>query len=169
LGATFGFGSGDNNPQDGTNRNFDNLFTDETGFRYNFLFSDDIHGFNGRGFDSRRGSGFTNVTFAQPYAIVRPRPDLQAKFAWTLLRASVAQPAGTGVLGSRPLLHPALSYNQTPVGGPTKDIGQEFDVLLDYFTARFASSPTSACSSPVASAPFQDHALKYEVGIEYRF
>lgn len=170
LGATFGFGSGDNNPHDGTNRNFDNLFVDETGFRYNFLFSDDIHGFNGRGFDSRRGSGFTNVTFAQPYAIVRPRPDLQAKFAWTLLRASVAQPAGTGVLGPRPLLHPALSYSQTAVGGPTKDIGQEFDVLLDYFHGPIRLFSYFGMFLPGRIyAPFQDYALKYEVGVEYRF
>lgn len=170
LGATFGFGSGDNNPDDGRNRNFDSLFLDETGFRYNFLFSDDIHGWNGRGFDSRRGSGFTNVTFVQPYPIVRPRPDFQAKFAWTLLRSSVAQPAGTGVLGPRPLLNSALSYSQTPVGGPTKDIGQEFDVLMDYFHGPVRVFSYFGMFLPGrVYAPFQDYALKYEVGVEYRF
>lgn len=170
LGATVGYGSGDNNPDDGRNRNFDSLFLDETGFRYNFLFSDDIHGWNGRGFDSRRGSGFTNVTFVQPYAIVRPSREFQTKFAWTLLRSSVPQPAGTGVLGPRPLLHPALSYSHEAVGGPTKDIGQEFDVLMDYFYGPIRAFSYFGMFLPGRLyAPFQDYALKYELGVEYRF
>lgn len=170
LGAAFGYGSGDDDPDDGVNRNFDSLFLDETAFRYNFLFSDDIHGFNGRGFDSRRGSGFTNVTFVQPYAIVRPAPNFQARFGWTLLRASVAQPAGTGVLGPSPLLHPALSYSQTAVGGPTKDVGQEVDVLMDYVYGPVRLFSHFGMFLPGRLyAPFQDHALKYEFGIEYRF
>ena len=117
LGATFGFGSGDDKPNDGKNTNFETLFVDETSFRYNFLFSDDIHGFNGRGFDTRRANGFSNITVIQPYVIVRPTEKFQTKVAWTYLRASVAQPAGTGVLGPQPVLSPALAFSTTAVGG----------------------------------------------------
>lgn len=171
LGATFGFGSGDNKPNDGKNTNFDSLFIDETSFRYNFLFSDDIHGFNGRGFDTRRGSGFSNITFIQPYVIVRPTEKVQVKAAWTYLRASVAQPAGTGVLGPLPVLNPSLAFNPTAVGGPTKDVGQEFDVLMDYFINSYARvfSYLGMFIPGRNYAPFADHALKYELGLELRF
>ena len=171
LGATFGFGSGDNKPNDGKNTNFDSLFVDETSFRYNFLFSDDIHGFNGRGFDTRRGSGFSNITFIQPYVIVKPTEKFQAKVAWTYLRVSVAQPAGTGALGPQPVLSQALAFNTTAVGGPTKDGGQEFDVLMDYFVnphARVFSYFGMFIPGQIY-APFADTALKYEMGIELRF
>ena len=171
LGATFGFGSGDNKPNDGKNTNFDSLFVDETSFRYNFLFSDDIHGFNGRGFDTRRGSGFSNITFLQPYVIVKPTEKFQAKVAWTYLRASVPQSAGTGVLGPQPVLSQALAFSTTAVGGPTKDVGQEFDVLMDYFVnphtrvfSHFGMFLPGRIYAPVA-----DHALKYELGLELRF
>lgn len=171
LGATFGFGSGDDNPNDGKNTNFDSLFVDETSFRYNFLFSDDIHGFNGRGFDTRRGSGFSNITFLQPYVIVKPTDKLQAKVAWTYLRASVAQPAGTGALGPQPVLSQALAFNTTAVGGPTKDVGQEFDVLMDYFVNPYARvfSYFGMFLPGRIYTPFADTALKYEMGIELRF
>lgn len=171
LGATFGFGSGDDNPNDGINKNFDALFIDETSFRYNFLFSDDIHGFNGRGFDTRRANGFSNVTFIQPYVIVRPTENLQTKVAWTFLRASVPQPAGTGVLGPQPVLSQALAFNATAFGGPTRDVGQEIDVLIDYFFnahARIFSYFGMFLPGRIY-APFADHALKYELGIELRF
>ena len=171
LGAAFGFGSGDNKPNDGKNTNFDSLFIDETSFRYNFLFSDDIHGFNGRGFDTRRGSGFSNITFFQPYVIVRPTEKLQTKVAWTYLRASVAQPAGTGVLGPQPVLSQALAFNSTADEGPTRDVGQEVDLLIDYFFnahARFFSYFGLFIPGHVY-APFTDNALKLETGIELRF
>ena len=171
LGATFGFGSGDDNPNDGKNTNFETLFVDETSFRYNFLFSDDIHGFNGRGFDTRRGNGFSNITFIQPYVIVRPMEKLQAKMAWTYLRASVAQLAGTGVLGPHPVLSQALAFSTTTAGGPTKDVGQEFDLLMDYFVnphARLFSYFGMFLPGRIY-APFADNALKFEVGIELRF
>lgn len=171
LGATFGFGSGDNKPNDGKNTNFDSLFVDETSFRYNFLFSDDVHGFNGRGFDTRRGSGFSNITFLQPYVIVKPTDKFQAKVAWTYLRASVAQMAGTGALGPQPVLSQALAFNTTAVGGPTKDVGQEFDVLIDYFVNPYARvfSYFGMFLPGRIYAPFADTALKYEMGIELRF
>jgi hypothetical protein len=171
LGATFGFGSGDNKPNDGKNTNFDSLFVDETSFRYNFLFSDDVHGFNGRGFDTRRGSGFSNITFLQPYVIVKPTDKFQAKVAWTYLWASVAQPAGTGALGPQPVLSQALAFNTTAVGRPTKDVGQEFDVLMDYFVNPYARvfSYFGMFLPGRIYAPFADTALKYEMGIELRF
>ncbi|CAE6797180.1 hypothetical protein NSPZN2_70150 [Nitrospira defluvii] len=171
LGATFGFGSGDNKPNDGKNTNFDSLFVDETSFRYNFLFSDDVHGFNGRGFDTRRGSGFSNITFLQPYVIVKPTDKFQAKVAWTYLRASVAQPAGTGALGPQPVLSQALAFKTTAVGGPTKDVGQEFDVLMDYFVNPYARvfSYFGMFLPGRIYAPVADHAVKYELGLELRF
>ena len=161
VGATFGIGS----------KNFDGLFLDETAFRYNFVFADDIHGYNGRPFDTRRGSGFSNTTFFQPYVIVRPIEKLQTKFAWTYLRATEAQAAGTGALGPSPFLTPALSYSSTAVGGPTKDIGQEFDILTDYFYSPavrlFAYFGTFLPGR--LYAPSADNAVKFETGIEYRF
>ncbi len=171
LGAAFGFGTGDDKPNDGKNANFENLFVDETSFRYNFMFSDDINGFNGRAADNRRASGFTNTTFFQPYAILRPTEKFQTKVAWTYLRATVAQPAGTGVLGPTPILAPFLSYSTIAVGGPTKDIGQEVNVLMDYFF-----DPQTRLFSHFGMflpgrlyAPFADNAIKYELGIEFRF
>ena len=171
LGAAFGFGSGDDNPNDGANKNFESLFVDETSFRYNFLFSDDIHGFNGRGFDTRRSNGFSNTTFIQPYVIVRPAEKLRTKVAWTYLQASVAQPAGTGVLGPQPVLSQALAFSTSAVGGPTKDIGQEVDVLIDYFFNSHARlfSYFGMFFPGRLYAPFADHALKYEIGLELRF
>ena len=171
LGTTFGFGSGDDKPNDGKNTNFETLFVDETSFRYNFLFSDDIHGFNGRGFDTRRANGFSNITFIQPYVIVRPTEKFQTKVAWTYLRASVAQPAGTGVLGPQPVLSQALAFSNTAVGGPTKDVGQEIDVLLDYFINPYARvfSYFGMFIPGQIYAPFAGHAVKYELGFELRF
>jgi hypothetical protein len=85
-------------------------------------------------------------------------------------KASVAQLARTGVLGCRPLLHPAFSYSQTPGGGPTKDIGQEFDVLVDYFHGLIRLLSYFGMFLPSRlTAPDQDYALKYEIGVEYRF
>jgi hypothetical protein len=170
LGAAFGYGSGDNNPNDGKNKNFDNLFIDETSFRYNFLYSDDIHGYNGRGFDTRRGSGFSNTTFVQPYVVLKPIEKFEMRVSWSFLWASVAQPAGTGVLGPKPVLNSALAYSSTAVGGPTRDIGQEVDVLADYFfspAVRFFSHFGMFLPGRIYG-PSADNALKYELGVEYR-
>jgi hypothetical protein len=49
------------------------------------------------------------------------------------LRASVAQLAGTGPLGRQPVLNPALAFRTIAVGEATKDVGQEVDMLTDYF------------------------------------
>lgn len=83
----------------------------------------------------------------------------------------MAQPAGTGVLGPQPVLTPALAYSPTPVGGPTKDVGQEFDVLTDYFwtPALRVFSYFGMFFPGRIYAPFADNALKFEIGIEYRF
>lgn len=103
--------------------------------------------------------------------IVRPMEKLQAKMAWTYLRASVAQLAGTGVLGPHPVLSQALAFSTTTAGGPTKDVGQEFDLLMDYFVnphARLFSYFGMFLPGRIY-APFADNALKFEVGIELRF
>lgn len=171
-GLTFGYGSGDNRPNDETNTNFDQLFVDEASFKYNFLFSDDIHGFNGRSFDTRRGGGFSNVTFVQPYLIVRPTSKLETRLAWTYLTATVSQPAGTGVLGPMPVLNSALAYSATAVpGDATRDIGQELDVLTDYYvtpTARLFAYWGEFFPGRIY-APFRQNAIKFETGLEFRF
>ena len=173
LGMTFGMGSGDNNPTDGKNKNFDALFQDETAFHYNFLFSDDIHGYNGRGFDTSRGSGLTNVTVFQPYVVFRPTEKLRAKVAYSHLLMTSAQAAGTGLYGAAP--NPGtpgiLAFSPTPVGGSTKDIGKEIDVLLDYFasgnTRLFANYGTFLPGA--AYGPIGDIAVKFETGWEWRW
>jgi hypothetical protein len=171
-GFTFGFGSGDNKPNDGRNSNFDQLFVDEASFKYNFLFSDDIHGFNGRGFDTRRGGGFTNITFVQPYLLIKPTPKLETRLAWTYLTATVPQPAGTGPLGPAPVLNSALAYSTTAVpGDATRDVGQELDVLVDYFvrpTARLFAYGGGFFPGRIY-APHRENAIKFETGLELRF
>lgn len=124
------------------------------------------------------------MQFFQPYAILKPTEKLQTKVAWTYLRSTVAQPAGTGVLGPAPVLGgSALSYNCgqpltaaavvtcTGLGSKTQDIGQEFDVLTDYYF-----NPQTRLFSYFGMffpgriyAPFADNALKYELGVEFRF
>ncbi len=171
-GITFGYGSGDNRPNDETNTNFDQLFVDEASFKYNFIFSDDVHGYNGRGFDTRRGGGFSNVTFAQPYLIVRPTPKLETRLSWTYLTATVSQPAGTGVLGPRPVLSSSLAYSTTSVpGDATRDIGQEVNVLTDYYvtpTARLFAYWGEFFPGRLY-APHRENAIKFESGLEWRF
>ncbi len=171
-GLTVGYGSGDNRPNDETNTNFDQLFVDEASFKYNFIFSDDVHGYNGRGFDTRRGGGFSNVTFVQPYLVVRPMPKLETRIAWTYLTATVPQPAGTGVLGPRPVLNSALAYSPTAVpGDATRDIGQELNVLTDYFvtpTARLFAYWGEFFPGRLY-APHRENAIKFESGLEWRF
>lgn len=171
-GFTFGFGSGDNKPNDGRNSNFDQLFVDEASFKYNFLFSDDIHGFNGRSFDTRRGGGFSNITFVQPYLLIKPLPKLETRLAWTYLTATVPQPAGTGPLGPAPVLNPALAYSTTAVpGDATRDVGQELDVLVDYYvrpTARLFAYWGEFFPGRIY-APHRENAIKFETGLEFRF
>ncbi len=171
-GFTFGFGSGDNKPNDGRNSNFDQLFVDEASFKYNFLFSDDIHGFNGRSFDTRRGGGFSNITFVQPYLLIKPTPKIETRLAWTYLTATVPQPAGTGPLGPAPVLNSALAYSTTAVlGDATRDVGQELDVLVDYFlvpNARLFAYWGEFFPGRIY-APHRENAIKFETGLEFRF
>ena len=68
-------------------------------------------------------------------------------------------------------MSPALAFSTTAVGGPTKDVGQEVDVLMDYFInphARFFSYFGMFFPGRIY-APFADNALKYELGLELRF
>lgn len=129
AGLTFGLGSGDKNPNDRKAENFENLFMDETGFHYTFLFSDDIHGFTGRALDLARGSGFANITFVKPYLVFQPLAKLTIVPSGTVLRSTKAQLEGTGPLG--PGLG-SLTFGPATSTRTTHDVGWEVDVLIDY-------------------------------------
>lgn len=127
VGIRVGRGSGDADPTDRRQQNFENLFMDETGFTYTFLFSDDLHGFAGRAADLRQGAGFANVTMLQPYVQIRPAAGSNVFASYTYLRATEAQPEGTGVLGALRGIRPDGERFRL-----THDIGHELDVLVDY-------------------------------------
>lgn len=166
VGIRVGRGSGDTDPIDRTQRNFENLFMDETGFTYTFLFSDDLHGFAGRTADLRRGAGFANVTFLQPYMQIRPVPELNVFASYTASRATEAQREGTGVLGD--LRGPRVERERVRL---THDIGHELDVLVDYdadssvrlFAYGGIFWPGKIFPGPAGTA------WKLELGTEFRF
>lgn len=177
LGITAGAASGDNNPNDGVNKNFDALFQDETAFHYNFLYSDDIHGYNGRAFDTTRGSGFTNTFVLQPYVILRPTEKLRTKISYSHLMAVSAVAPGVGPFGgftgaTAPGTPQPMAFSSVPLSGPaTRDIGKEIDVLTDYFidkNSRFFAYYGTFLPGRVY-APIADIAYKLEVGYEFRF
>lgn len=163
LGLRIGRGSGDDNPTDRHQKHFENLFMDETGFTYTFLFSDDLHGFTGRAADLRRGSGFANVTFVQPYLQFRLVPALNVFGSYTYLRATRGQPLGAGILGVGAVLPPAIRR--------TRNIGHEVDLLIDHdvdpavrlFAYGGVFVPGKIFDLAAARA------WKVEIGVEYRF
>ena len=166
VGLRFGRGSGDDDPNDRRQENFENLFMDETGFTYTFIFSDDLHGFTGRGVDLRRGSGFANVTFAQPYLQFRPTPALNVFGSYTFLQATKAQAEGAGVLGPGAAPRPGAA----PIRR-TRNIGHEVDVLIDYdvdgAVRLFAYGGVLFPGSIFGRAA--DNVWKVEIGAEFRF
>ncbi|MBI1927961.1 alginate export family protein [Candidatus Poribacteria bacterium] len=159
-GLSFGLGSGDDEKNDDKQKNFQNLFMDETGFHYTNLFSDDIHGYDGTPASLGRGSGFANVTFLQPHVSVQLMDDLWLKASYTRLIATQDQIKGTGPLGN-------LTATST---AETRDIGDEIDLNLDYkidananwFLKLGAFFPGEIYGSGT------DNAFKAEAGIGYR-
>jgi Alginate export len=136
---------------------------DETGFRYNNLFADDIHGFGDIVASLGRGSGFANVTFVQPHVTFYPRKEknLVIDFSFTFHRATRARMEGTGVLGALPRASNRLTSN----------IGSEFDLNVEYLHKenvrpfiRFGGFWPGNIFGPQAA-----RAIKLEGGIEFRF
>ena len=160
-GFRFGLGSGDDNPADDRQENFQNLFMDETGFRYTNIFADDIHGFDGTGASLANGAGFANVTFFQPRLGARPLPALSLAASLTFLLATVDRVEGSGPLGDRPATGSGL----------TRQVGQEVDLNATYRLDRYGSlflflgwfTPGRVYGEAA------DDAFKAEVGIEVRF
>lgn len=141
LGVAFGRGSGDNDPNDSKQRNFQNLFMDETGFLYTHLFADDILGYKGANSDLGRGSGFANITFLQAKGSLYPLskiPSLNIGGSLTHLRSTVPQRIGSGVLGNRPTNSLDLTH----------DTGWEIDLNAEYSNGPFRYSLRAAYFKP---------------------
>lgn len=160
-GFRFGLGSGDDDPTDGRQENFQNLFVDEVGFRYTNIFGDDIHGFDGTAASFANGSGFANVTFFQPYLGVRPLPALSLTGSLTFLLATEDRVEGTGPLGERPATGSQRS----------SEIGQEINVNATYKVDRqvslFAFLGWFIPGRVYGTGA--DDAQKAEVGVEFAF
>ncbi len=158
-GIAFGYGSGDNNPSDGVLRNFQNFFIDETGFHYTYLFSDDIHGYDGRSADTGRGSGFANITwlgFRLGYSI----RGLKIGGSYTYLMATRCQKEGSGPLGDGSPLSSSM----------TRDVGYEMDGDI-YYTVNDTVNIglRGGVFFPGRIYRYRDVASKMELTVEYRF
>lgn len=163
AGVAFGRGSGDKDPNDRKQGNFTNLFMDEIGFRYNGLFADDVHGFDGTVASLGRGSGFANVTFVQPFIAFRPawRKGLILGSSFTFHRATRKRLEGSGVLGT-------LTPSSTRF---TDDVGNELDLYAEYF---YKQSIRPFIDFAVffprdIFGPRFTKAVKLEAGIEFKF
>jgi hypothetical protein len=164
LGFRFGWGSGDDDPTNGDAENFQNLFMDETGFKYTNVFADDIWGYDyaaaGLGGSSlARGSGFSNINFYQVKGGYRFTERLNSLLSFTYLRLTEERVEGGG------------SPNSTLTGGPTThDVGFEVDLDVDYkinpYTNLFLKSGWFEPGDLYAK---KDGAGKVEVGFEFMF
>jgi hypothetical protein len=123
LGGMFGYGTGDNNPTDDTQNNFQAFFLDENSYTYTNIYSDDLQGFRGAFPGSVNfGSGFANTLFLQAHVRAQVNPKTEITGSYTYLRANKAQRVGAGPTGNR-------STTQTAT---TQDIGHEIDANVSY-------------------------------------
>lgn len=123
AGLMFGYGTGDNNPTDDTQRNFQAFFLDESSYTYTNIYADDLHGFRGAFPGSVNfGSGFANTMFLQAHARAQLNPKTELTGSYTYLHANKAQRVGAGPVGNR-------STTQTAT---TKDIGHEINANVSY-------------------------------------
>ncbi len=158
-GVAFGFGSGDNDPTDREFNNFPSFFMDETGFTYTYIFSDDLHGYDGRSSDNGFGSGFANVTWIQAHCKYLWR-QLTIEGSYTYLRATKSQLVGSGPLG----LSPTTSSSRS------RDIGDEIDAHLSYdFDEHVRVYIKAGIFFPGRIYGNADSAVKSEAGLEFRF
>ena len=160
-GFRFGLGSGDDDPTDGRQENFQNLFMDETGLRYTNIFADDIHGFDGTAASLANGSGFANVTFFQPRLGVQPLPSLAVTGLLTILLATKDRVEGTGPLGDRPATGTRI----------TGDVGTEVDLNVVYELDRQVTvfGFLGWFDPGLVYGSAADDALKGEIGMAFRF
>ncbi len=133
IGVAAGYGSGDNDPGDTDQSDFQSLFMNAIGFHIANIYGNDIHSYDAYipgtpGSDGNNsGSGFANTTFFQLTAFHQPVEKLTFKGIFSYFVATESQFVGEGVL-----LHP---NDGTAAPGETKrsnDIGWEADLDFDY-------------------------------------
>lgn len=171
-----GIGSGDSTPDNDTNHGFENLFIDETGLAYTFIYADDLHGYNGSAASLRRASGFANTWFVQPGLRWAPRKDLAFTGTYTILRAVRGQIEGTGPLGPSFAgrgnygLDPNMRIDATGTGR-TRDIGYEVDFSAEYQASTHVRLPLNIGVFRPGDIFGRGArtAVKFDVGLEYRF
>ena len=175
-GLLAGIGSGDSTPANDVNSGFENLFLDETGYAYTYIYADDLHGYNGSSSSLRRAAGFANTWFLQPGLRWAPAENLVFTASYTFLRAVRRQIEGSGPLGlsfagrGNYGLDPAMRVDATG-SKLTRDIGYEVD-----FSAELAASKHVRLPANVGVFRPGDifgrgarTALKFDLGVEYRF
>lgn len=161
FGASFGRGSGDNDSTDRKLKNFESLYYNENGYTYNYIYSDDIHGYDGQTSTLGRGAGFANTTFVQLHGTYKPIEKFVVGGSYTYLLATEEQKEGAGVLGT----------TSTASTSKTNNIGQEIDLSASYDLTKEARvyalggvfMPGDIFGSNA------DNAQKGEIGIEFRF
>lgn len=161
VGLGIGRGSGDKNPTDKKLKNFESLYYNENGYTYNYIYSDDIHGYDGLTSTLGRGAGFANTTFMQIHGTFKPLEKLTLGGSYTYLLATEKQTEGTGPLGTAT----ATSASKT------NNIGQEIDLSASYDLSKasrvYALGGVFMPGDIYGSSA--DNAQKGEIGIEYRF
>jgi hypothetical protein len=130
AGAMFGYGTGDNDPLDDEQNNFQSYFLDENAAAYTNVYADDLHGFRGAFPGSVNfGSGFANTTFFQAHLKAMPGKKAEITASYTYLHATKAQKIGSGPIGAR----------ATTATGTTQSIGSEIDANVSYKIAPVAT------------------------------
>lgn len=130
VGGMLGYGTGDNDPTDDEQNNFQSFFLDETSFTYTNIYADDLHGFRSTfGGSVNFGSGFANTTFLQAHVRFQPLAKTEVTASYTYLRATKAQKVGSGPIGAR----------STTQIATTQDVGHELDANVSYKVAPMAT------------------------------
>lgn len=175
-GVVLGIGSGDSTPANDRNNGFENLFIDETGYAYTYIYADDLHGYNGSSSSMRRASGFANTWFVQPNLRWTAVENLTFGLSYTKLRAVRRQPEGSGPLGlsfagrGNYGLDPAMRVDATSARG-TRDIGYEVDFAAEYQASKHVRLPFNLGVFRPGDIFGQGArtAIKFDLAVEYRF
>jgi hypothetical protein len=176
AGLAAGIGSGDSTPANDEVNGFENLFMNEVGFAYTYIYSDDIHGYNGSAASVRRASGFANTWFLQPNVRWAATDALVFTASYTHLRAVRRQPEGAGPLGlsfggrGNYGLDPAMRVDPTGTK-KTRDIGYEIDFGGEFQASKHVRIPVNL--GFFRPGDIFGHgartAAKFDLGLEYRF